>query len=239
MNDHLSRRDILGGVGAAATAGILASILPNEAFAAAPVQGEFSLLKLPALPYAENALEPFIDKETVQLHHSKHFAGYVKGLNQTLEKLTEARRSKNFASVKALSRDLAFHGSGVVLHWLYFASMGPKAGGEAQGPLAQVIIKDFGSFADFWGQFAAAAKDVEGSGWAILGWEPLGRQLLVLQAEKHQDLTLWGVTPLLACDVWEHAYYLKYQNRRADYVDAFAQVINWRHVEERFAKATR
>jgi len=238
MENELSRREVIRGVGAAATVGVLSSLLSSEALAADPKGGGGPpfVHKLPPLPYAEDALEPVIDKETVKIHHDMHFAGYIKGLNTALEKLEKARTEGNFEAIKALSRDLAFNGSGVVLHWIYFSTIGPKAGGAPSGPLADAIKKDFGSFEVFWKQFAAASKDVEASGWGVLAWEPFSRRLVVMQAEKHQNLTSWGAMPLMVCDVWEHAYYLKYQNRRPEYVDNFAKIIDWKKVEERFNK---
>jgi superoxide dismutase, Fe-Mn family len=238
MGDHmsdLSRRELMFGVGAVATLGMISTVLQNEATAQGDQKapGTFTHA-LPPLPYPEDALEPVIDKETVKIHHDKHFAAYINGLNATLQKLEKARTDGQFENIKALSRDLAFHGSGVVLHWIYFATIGPKAGGEPSGALADAIKRDFGSYDVFWKQFAAASKDVEASGWGILGWEPFSRRLVIMQAEKHQNLTSWGIMPLMVCDVWEHAYYLKYQNRRAEYVDNFAKIINWQKVEEQF-----
>jgi superoxide dismutase, Fe-Mn family len=192
--------------------------------------------KLPPLPYPEDALEPIIDKETVKIHYTKHFDAYIKGLNAALEKLEKFRGEGTFDGIKAVSRDLAFNGSGVVLHWIYFTTIGPNAGGEPTGKTAELIKRDFGSYDTFWKQFAQASKDVEGSGWGILAWEPFSKRLIILQAEKHQNLTTWGAMPLMVCDVWEHAYYLKYQNRRAEYVDNFAKIIDWKKVEERFTK---
>jgi Fe-Mn family superoxide dismutase len=189
---------------------------------------------LPPLPYPEDALEPVIDKETVKIHHGKHFAAYVKGLNDTLDKMEKARIAGTFTDTKALSRDLAFHGSGVVLHWIYFNTIGPNAGGQPGGALLEAVNRDFGSYDTFWKQFAQTSKDVEGSGWGVLAWEPFSRRLVIMQAEKHQNLTSWGVMPLMVCDVWEHAYYLKYQNRRAEYVDNFAKIIDWKKVEASF-----
>ena len=238
MKHKLSRREMMYGAGAVATAGILSRFLASEAIAQPKEPGVFAH-QLPPLPYPEDALEPIIDKETVKIHHGKHFAGYVKGLNTVLEKMEKARTEGNFDNIKALSRDLAFNGSGVVLHWIYFSTIGPKAGGEPGGKLADAIKRDFGSFETFWKQFATASKDVEASGWGILAWEPFSKRLIILQTEKHQDLASWGAMPLMVCDVWEHAYYLKYQNRRADYVDAFAKIIDWKKVGERFEKYSK
>jgi Fe-Mn family superoxide dismutase len=194
---------------------------------------------LPPLPYDYNALEPHVDEQTMRLHHDKHHQAYVDGLNNALKKLSEARASGEFGLVKHWEREVAFHGSGHFLHAMFWTNMGPKGGGEPKGPLAEQIKADFGSFDAFQKHYTAAANQVEGSGWAILGWEPLQGRLLVLQAEKHQDLTAQGIVPLLVLDVWEHAYYLRYQNRRADYTKAWWNVVNWDDVAARFASARR
>ena len=191
---------------------------------------------LPDLPYDYAALEPLYDEQTVRLHHDKHHAAYVNGLNSALEKLQAARQTNNFADIKSLSKAVAFHGSGHVLHTLFWPSMKPGGVSEIRGDLEKSIKDSFGTVEACKSQFAAATKDVEASGWGILGYEPLSDKLLILQAEKHQDLTVWGVQPLLVCDVWEHAYYLKYQNRRADWVDAFMKMANWQFASERLAQ---
>ncbi|NDJ76859.1 MAG: superoxide dismutase [Chloroflexi bacterium] len=196
--------------------------------------------ELPPLPYAYDALEPHIDEQTMRLHHDKHHLGYVNGLNKALEKLEAARSAGDFAMVKHWSREAAFHGSGHLLHTVFWPNMAPAGnggGGAPSGALADQINKDFGSFDNFKAHFSAAAKAVDGSGWGLLVWEPVGGQLAVLQAEKHHNLTQWGVVPLLVIDVWEHAYYLKYQNNRGGYVDAFWNVVNWADVAERFKAA--
>ncbi len=197
-------------------------------------QGECKLLPL---PYPYDALEPWIDKETVTIHHDKHHAGYVKNFNIALRELSEARASGDYSLIKHWSRELAFHGSGHVLHTLYWANMSPKGGGEPKGELLEAMQKSFGGFDKCTAQFAAATNAVEGSGWGILAFEPFRGYLVVLQAEKHQDLTIWGVYPLLVCDVWEHAYYLKYQNRRAEYIKNFFNLIHWEEVEKRYKMA--
>ena len=194
--------------------------------------GEPAPYTLPPLPYAYDALEPNIDKQTMTLHHDKHHAGYVRGLNATLKKLDAARQAGDFGAIKHLSRDLAFHGSGHLLHTIFWNNMSPKPT-EPKGKLKQMLERDFGSVKSAMGHFGMAAKKVEGSGWGILGFEPLSKRLLVMQAEKHQNLTAWGVCPLLVLDVWEHAYYLKYQNKRATYVDNFWNIVNWDNVAER------
>jgi Fe-Mn family superoxide dismutase len=181
---------------------------------------------LPPLPYGYDALEPFLGRQTLTLHHDRHHQGYVNGLNAALDEMDAARRAGDFGAVKHLSRDLAFHGSGHVLHALFWNSMAP-GGRPIAGELGRVVRNDFGSQDAFLGQFSAATKAVEASGWGIVAYEPVGDRILVLQAEKHQNLTVWGVVPLLVCDVWEHAYYLDYQNRRGEYVDGFMKVADW------------
>jgi len=223
----------LGGV-AAATAGRARAA--TWAAGAASTSGDYLL---PPLPYAYDSLKPFLSKDLLTLHHDGHHAGYVRGLNGTLSSLAAGRKTGRLGGIKALSRALAFHGSGHVLHTLYWHSMSPKGGGRPRGALSGRLVRDFGSFEAFRAQFAAAAKAVEGSGWGVLAWEPVGKRLAVLQCEKHQNLTIWGVVPLLVCDVWEHAYYLDYRKDRGAYVDAFFDVINWSGVAERLAAATK
>lgn len=190
--------------------------------------------QLPELPYAYNALEPYYDEATVKLHHDAHHKAYVDGLNNAEGKLAEAREKGDFALIKHWERELAFHGSGHFLHSLFWQNMCPKGGGSAQGTLVERMTIDFGSYDNFKKQFSAAAVAVEGSGWALLVWNPAFAKLEILQAEKHQNLTQWGVIPLLTVDVWEHAYYLKYQNKRASWVEAWWNLVNWDDVFKRF-----
>lgn len=190
--------------------------------------------QLPALPYEYNALEPHMDEATVRLHHDKHHQAYVDGLNKAEDQLAEARAKGDFGLVKHWEKELAFHGSGHILHTLYWENMTPNGGGEPTGEIAKQITQDFGSFDSFKKQFSAAAGAVEGSGWAILVWVPSFNKLEILQVEKHQNLTQWGAIPLLTIDVWEHAYYLKYQNKRADFIAAWWKLVNWADVEKRF-----
>jgi superoxide dismutase, Fe-Mn family len=237
MEHEISRRDLISGAGAVATLGVFSTLLSSDALASKPKEaGKPGFAhKLPPLPYPEDALEPVIDKETVNIHYNKHFAGYVKGLNKTLTKLEKARETGDFGLIKALSRDLAFNGSGVVLHWIYFSTIGPDPSPPSDA-MKKMLTRDFGSVDAFWKQFAAASKKVEASGWGILTWEPFSKRFVIMQAEKHQNLTSWGAMPIMVCDVWEHAYYLKYQNRRGEYVDKFKKIIDWKKVEERFKK---
>lgn len=190
--------------------------------------------ELPPLPYGYNELEPHIDEQTMRLHHDKHHLAYVNGLNNALQKLSEAREKNDFALVKHWEREAAFHGAGHFLHVIFWENMSPKGGGEPSGVLMDGIRQSFGNFASFMAQFKAAATAVEGSGWAILTKNLTDKSLSILTAEKHQDLSQWVSVPILCLDVWEHAYYLKYQNNRGAYVEAFTNVINWSNVTDRF-----
>lgn len=196
--------------------------------------------QLPPLPYPYNALEPVISATTLRFHHDHHHKSYVEGLNKAEIKLAAARQTKDFALIKHWERELAFHGSGHILHSIYWTVMTHVGSGGQPGSLTQnLIISSFGNFPVFQEQFIDAAINVEASGWAILVWQPAWNRLEILTAEKHQDLTQWGGIPLLVLDVWEHAYYLDYQYRRADYVKAWWQLINWLEVERRLFLAAQ
>lgn len=201
------------------------------------MKGEFVL---PKLPYEYNALEPHIDAQTMEIHHSKHHQAYVNGLNKAAAELAKARESGDMALVKHWSRELAFHGGGHINHALFWNTMAPAekgGGGRPEGALAEAINRDFGSFEKFAAHFSAAANAVEGAGWAWLVFDRLSGRLMVQQMEKQQNLLLTGAAPLLGCDVWEHAYYLKHQNKRADYVKAWWNVVAWAKVGELFEVA--
>jgi superoxide dismutase, Fe-Mn family len=195
---------------------------------------------LPELPYKYNALEPVISEEIMRLHHDKHHAAYVNGANAALEKLEKGRAGGlQGVDVKATLRDLAFNASGHALHAMFWPNMKASNNDKPGGILADQISKDFGSYDTFKLQFSSAAKTVEGSGWAILAFDPLSDQLITLQAEKHQNLTTQGSVPILVLDVWEHAYYLQYKNDRAAYVDKWLSVVDWSDVEKRLQKTRR
>jgi len=194
--------------------------------------------ELPPLPYKYDALEPHIDKATLEFHHDKHHKAYVDGLNAALGKLDEARKSGDFALAQHYERLVAFHGAGHQNHVQYWENMKPGGGGEPTGAVAEQIKRDFGSFEAFKKELTAATVSVEGSGWGLLAWEPLGKRLITLALMNHQNSAFPGARPLLICDAWEHAYYLKYQNKRADYVAAWRNLVNWDDVNKRFAEAT-
>ncbi|MCL1852720.1 MAG: superoxide dismutase [Peptococcaceae bacterium] len=191
---------------------------------------------LPPLPYAYNALEKVIDERTLRIHHDKHHRKYVEDLNKAELSLQAALTNGDFTCIKHWEKELAFNGSGHILHSLYWTSMSPSDSGGQPHPTTQAYLdRDFGGVPHFWAQFSAAANAVEGSGWCALCYNPYFRSLVILQAEKHQNLTQWGVVPLLVCDVWEHAYYLRYQNERAQYVKNWFALVNWPEVELRLA----
>lgn len=187
---------------------------------------------LPPLPYPYDAFEGVIDEKTLRIHHDKHHQKYVQDLNKAEIALQKARNQDDYTYIKHWEKEIAFNGSGHILHSLYWTSMSPQGLGGHPNPTTQAYLeRDFGGISPFLAQFAAAANAVEGSGWCVLGYNPYFQSLEILQAEKHQNLTQWGITPLLVCDVWEHAYYLKYQNERAKYVQNWLNLINWPEVE--------
>ncbi len=193
---------------------------------------------LPDLAYDPGALEPHLSGQIVELHHSKHHAAYVKGANTALEKLAEARAAGNYDTIVGLEKSLAFNLGGHVLHTMYWANLSPDGGGKPVGELAAAIDDSFGSFDAFQAHFSNATNLVQGSGWGIFSWEPIGRRLIIEQLEDHHENTTLGAVPLLAIDAWEHAYYLQYQNRKPEYVEAIWNIINWADVSRRFAAAT-
>lgn len=194
---------------------------------------------LPPLPYEYNALEPYIEKRIMKLHHQKHHQSYVEGLNKAEKMLAKARKKGDFDLLKHWERELAFHGSGHYLHTIFWNNMTPNGGGKPTKDLLAQIEQDFGSFDAFKKHFTEAAKQAEGVGWAILVWSPRSRRLEILQAEKHQLFAQWDVIPLLVLDVWEHAYYLQYENERGKYVNNWWNVVNWNDVDSRFEAAKK
>ena len=173
----------------------------------------------------------------LELHHDKHHKAYVDGVNATLDKLAEARAADELGTIVGLQKTLAFNLSGHVLHTLLWKNLNPRGGDRPTGELAAAIDEHFGSFDAFRNQLSKSAASVQGSGWGALTWEPLGERLFVEQIYDHQGNVGQGGVPLLVIDAWEHAYYLQYENRRADYVDAIWNVIDWADVAARFASA--
>ncbi|HVY55833.1 MAG TPA: superoxide dismutase [Thermodesulfobacteriota bacterium] len=199
--------------------------------------------QLPKLPYGYDALEPYIDARTMEIHHTKHHQTYINNVNAALEKypkLAEKSVEDLLKDLNAIPEDIRTvvrnNGGGHANHSLFWTIMGPKAGGEPTGELADAIKSAFGGFDGFKDQFSKAAAGRFGSGWAWLSVDGGGK--LVLSSTANQDSPLSeGLTPVLGLDVWEHAYYLNYQNRRPDYIAAWWNVVNWKQVAANYAKA--
>lgn len=188
---------------------------------------------LPELQYDYSALEPHISARIMELHHSKHHQAYVTGANAALEAMAEARANNNFAVLPKLQKDLAFNLGGHVNHSVFWKNLTPSSG-VPEGDLAAAITEYFGSFDAFKAHFTAAAIGIQGSGWAYLAWDALGNRLIIGQLYDQQGNIALGNVPLLMLDMWEHAFYLDYQNVKADYVKAFWNIINWEDVAARF-----
>ncbi|MFC6162705.1 superoxide dismutase [Kribbella jiaozuonensis] len=192
---------------------------------------------LPDLPYDYSALAPSIAGEIMELHHDKHHATYVKGLNDTLDKLAEARDKGDFGSIVGLEKTLAFNLGGHVNHSIFWKNLSPDGGDKPDGELGAAIDEFFGSFDAFQANFTASATTIQGSGWAILGWDALGSQLLIHQLYDQQGNLPAGQTPIAMLDMWEHAFYLQYKNVKPDYVKAWWNVVNWADAQARFDAA--
>ncbi|MCJ0701687.1 superoxide dismutase [Frigoribacterium sp. CFBP9039] len=192
---------------------------------------------LPDLPYDYAALAPHISAKIMELHHSKHHNTYVTGANTANAALAEARETGNLANVNKLEKDLAFNLGGHVNHSIFWTNLTPETG-EPTGDLLEAIGSEFGDLEKFKAHFTATALGVQGSGWSVLAYDVLGEKLSVFQLFDQQGNVPFGLVPLLMLDVWEHAYYLDYQNVRADYVKAFWNIVNWDNVAARYAAAT-
>jgi len=193
---------------------------------------------LPPLSYDYGALQPWIDEQTVRIHHGYHHLRCVEALNGAQERLTAAWQSGDFHLIRYFQRLVALHGSEHSLHKLFWEIMGPNQGGQPRGELADQITEDFGLFATFKSQFSAAATSLEAGGWAVLTWQPWNQQLAIVDEESQRLHAERETGVLLALDVSEHAYYLRYQHRRAEYVHNWWNTVNWPRVAERFSLAT-
>lgn len=194
------------------------------------------MLNMIELPYTLSALEPYYSRETLDIHYNTLYKGYVDNTNKTGDKLAKARLEGDFSNIKCLEKDLAFFGSGAILHELFFENMGIPVPTIPSNDLMEQITKDFGGFDKFQTQFIEAAKAVEASGWCLLVWVSKFKKLEILQCEKHQNLTLWGCIPIFVLDMWEHSYFLQYKANRAEYINAFKNIINWKVINKRFEK---
>ena len=192
---------------------------------------------LPDLAYDYAALEPHISARIMELHHSKHHKAYVDGANNALAGLEEARETGNFANVNRLEKDLAFHLGGHINHSIFWTNPAPQSGGVPEGEIKAALDEFFGSFDKFQAHFTAASMGIQGSGWGVLSWDPVGSRLIIQQLFDQQGNTAQGTIPILQLDMWEHAFYLDYQNVKADYVKAFWNIVNWENVSQRFEAA--
>ena len=192
---------------------------------------------LPDLPYDYSALEPHISGQIMELHHDKHHATYVKGANDVLDQMAEARDTGSFGSIMGMEKTLAFNLGGHVNHSIFWPNLSPDGGDKPDGELGAAIDEFFGSFDGFRGQFEANANAIQGSGWSILAYDTLGQRLNIVQLYDQQGNVPLGIIPLLQVDMWEHAFYLQYKNVKPDYVKAWWNVVNWADAQARFDAA--
>jgi superoxide dismutase, Fe-Mn family len=190
------------------------------------------------LPYAESFLEPYMDSETLHLHYTFHHGGATKAANTDQKKIREAIDANNLETVDYWTKKLSYHLSSHILHSIFWTNLTNKATAP-KGDLLKRVEKDFGSYDKLKTYLAQTSKNVDGNGWGILGYQPYTDKLTILQCENHEKLTQWGVIPLLVIDVWEHSYYLKYKNKRADFVDALFNIINWDNSAQRLDDAVK
>ncbi|MDC0187152.1 superoxide dismutase [Candidatus Nitrosopelagicus sp.] len=200
---------------------------------------------LPEMPYAYDALEPHIDAQTMEIHHSKHHQKYTDGMNGALEKLSPELQEKEIEEILSninqvpddVKGAINFNGGGYDNHKLFWNSMKQNGGGEPTGAIADAINDSFGSFAEFKELFSSKTAPIQGSGWGWLVYNPNSGKVEYKAMSNQTSPRTEGLVPLLGLDVWEHAYYLKYQNKRPDYIAAWWNVINWDEVNDRFSKA--
>lgn len=235
----MNRRSFMFGVGAIGTTSLFVratdSLLAAELTAAAP-----ATFKLPSLTYATNALEPHIDRRTMEIHHDKHHAAYVTNLNKAIAKYPKLQGKTAEALLKELDRlpteirtAVRNNGGGHINHSMFWEIMSPKGGGQPTGKIGEAIATTFGSYAAFQQKFEEAGMKRFGSGWAWLVKDRAGK--LQITTTPNQDSPIMtGDQPILGNDLWEHAYYLNYQNRRTDYLKAWWKVVNWAEIERRY-----
>ncbi len=193
---------------------------------------------LQPLPYAESFLEPSMDQETLHLHYTFHHGDAVKAANKDLAMVKKAIDENSLDTVDYWTKKLSFHLSSHILHTIFWTNLINKKS-DPGGELLKQIEIDFGTFDKLKLLISKTSKGVDGNGWGILGYQPYTKKLTILQCENHEKLTQWGVIPILVIDVWEHSYYLKYRNRRAEFVDNLFPIINWDNVAERFNTARK
>lgn len=190
------------------------------------------------LPFAENALEPYMDEETLHLHYTFHHGNAVKAANKFQGKIKDCLVKGDFENADFYTKKLTFQSASHILHSIFWTNLSTKPN-QPSGDLLRRIEQKFGSFDKLKGLLAYITKNVDGNGWGILGYQPYFDSLTVLQCENHEKLTQWGVVPLLVIDVWEHAYYLKWRNKRDGFVDALWSIVDWDNVAERLEQAIK
>jgi Fe-Mn family superoxide dismutase len=231
----LQSSTLLGAASLLTSTNVLSQTAPPGPDRLTDKEGNFALQPL---PYAESFLEPVMDQETLHLHYTFHHGDAVKAANKDLQMIRQAIDQNNLDTVDYWTKKLSFHLSSHILHTIFWTNLTNKRS-DPSGALLRQIEKDFGSYEKLKMLLAKTAKGVDGNGWGILGYQPYTQKLSVLQCENHEKLTQWGVIPVLVIDVWEHSYYLKYRNRRAEFVDSLFPTINWDNVAERFNLALR
>ncbi len=238
----MNRKDFI------ATAAILssASLLPKNSVLAQGLaesgmdrltddSGNFTLQ---SLPYAESFLEPHMDQETLHLHYTFHHGDAVKAANKDLQMVRKSLDENNVETVDYWTKKLSFHLSSHILHTIFWTNL-TNSKTSPKNELLKSIETDFGSYDKLKILMARTSKGVDGNGWGILGYHPATQKLIVMQCENHEKLTVWGIIPILVVDVWEHSYYLKYRNRRGEFVDNLFNVLNWDNVADRFNLARK
>jgi Fe-Mn family superoxide dismutase len=238
----LNRRSFLAFVGI--TTGVTAlGMFPRDGFAQSGATIPEEPFKLPALPYDYDALEPYIDQETMRFHHDKHHAGYTRNLNLAVRQIPDFKNQtaeellQNLEGLpKEVQNTVRNNGGGYVNHKMFWEIMSPKGGGKPQGELAKAINQKFGSFEEFQAQFNQAGSQRFGSGWAWLVLDKDG-ELMVMSTGNQDSPIMMGFAPIMGNDVWEHAYYLKYRNKRGEYLKQWWNVVNWKEVNRRYLQA--
>jgi len=240
----MNRRDALKIITFASASTLIPTSLAIAAPDPTPKEEPQGPHTLPALPYSIDALEPHIDSTTMSIHHSKHHATYIKNLNTLLADYPDLQKKsaeeliQNFNSIpKAIHEKVLNNAGGHYNHSLFWQMLSKSGGGIPKGKIAQAIDSTYKNFEDFKYVFSHAATDVFGSGWTWLAFDPKEKKVKIESMANQGNPINHGHVPLLGLDVWEHAYYLKYQNKRADYIKSFWNVVNWNFVEERYQKA--
>ncbi len=234
--DFLKTTSILGAASLLPTNSVFAqNVLQNGIDKLTDADGNFTQLPL---PYTQNFLEPAMDEETLHLHYTFHHGGAVKAANKDLAMIKKAMDENSLDTLDFWTKKLSFHLSSHILHTIFWTNLTNKKTNPS-GELLKRIEKDFGSFDRLKMYLGKISKDVDGNGWGILGYQPYTNKLTVLGCENHEKLTQWGVIPLLVIDVWEHAYYLKYRNKRNDFVENLFSIVNWDNASERLEIALK